>query len=365
MGVQCRLGDGNDGCGGMGSNGWVWGKGWVGKRRWWGLSRVGVKVGGPLRLELCFQLGSSPALSARSSLLRFGCQPDFARMRIRANRWKRRLCVWKQRFPWLTLKQKDGVHMFGCKVCSQAGSRTKLGRVMLPSSSAQKCDFVQHEATKCHKVASSSGAACAPTKKQFKKVLLLVQKGQCPDGIVGIGRRKKIRKMKFCLAEATRVLRMNKLRSCEVLSLHADARKGRLAVRFTGSTRGLELQSGVLGTVSLVKSFSSDALGVSKAVKEVVKLACTSYSSIPFNSRQIKAKLDKKLHRHVRTCVELLNADAAVDEQLAGKLNSKKIQGCQPYLPNVKIRNKDKAHASRRITSRTWSLALDVFSGAV
>ena len=84
--------------------------------------------------------------------------------------------------------------------------------------------------------------------------------------------------------------------------------------------------------------------------------ACTSCLGIPYpGQRKPVANLDKELFRHLRESVELLNADAAADEQLAGKLNSMHQPGKAALFPNVKVRNKDKAHASRRITSRTWS----------
>ena len=56
--------------------------------------------------------------------------------------------------------------------------------------------------------------------------------------------------------------------------------------------------------------------------------------------------------------VELFNADAAPDEQLAGKLlrgaTSAESQEFTGIFGNLKVLNKDKPHASRRTCTRTW-----------
>ena len=58
---------------------------------------------------------------------------------------------------------------------------------------------------------------------------------------------------------------------------------------------------------------------------------------------------------NVKSCVELFDTDAAADEVLCGKMLSNGVGGgdMAAYLPNMKIRNKDKAHGSRRTVAST------------
>ena len=267
---------------------------------------------------------------------------------------------WKRKFSWLVsaVDDTDGRTMLGCKACAMVKNVGKFAKIAMPASSMQLCVLVKHDKCKAHQAAMQNKPGGVPTKAQFLKVLRLAKKGQIPPHVQGIGREKKLRKMKWCLAEAVRMVRMHGLRCCQVLGIHTDARKGRLAVRFTGCGDELVLYSGVLGTTSLVRQFSSDAIGISAAVKSVLEDACTSFVGVPYTMKSgPKPHLDKALFLHLKESVELLNADAATDEQLAGKLNT---VGPRPFFPNVILRNKDKAHASRRITSRTWCLSFRV-----
>ena len=89
--------------------------------------------------------------------------------------------------------------------------------------------------------------------------------------------------------------------------------------------------------------------------------------------------LDKHLLKHVLQMVEVFNADAAADEQLAGQLLASDVAaivdaatfGARPgdgvieamevatasfkqVFPNLKVINRDKPHGARRIVSRTF-----------
>ena len=86
--------------------------------------------------------------------------------------------------------------------------------------------------------------------------------------------------------------------------------------------------------------------------------------------------MDKALLAHLFEITEVFNADAAADEQLAGQIlesgNNRFLEACpgtcpalleamdvnmatfSQVFPNLKVINKDKPHAARRIVSRTW-----------
>jgi hypothetical protein len=66
--------------------------------------------------------------------------------------------------------------------------------------------------------------------------------------------------------------------------------------------------------------------------------------------------------RHIKATIEVYDADAAADEQLAGNMiKGRKLDETLDAntsgqtFPGLKIVNKDKAHASRRLTSRGWA----------
>ncbi len=60
-------------------------------------------------------------------------------------------------------------------------------------------------------------------------------KANSDEGVRDIGKRPKIRKLKFCLAEAIRVRTCIALKSAWWLTIHADGSKGRLVVVVGGS----------------------------------------------------------------------------------------------------------------------------------
>ena len=70
---------------------------------------------------------------------------------------------------------------------------------------------------------------------------------------------------RFCLAEAKREVLRKFLRSASVIAVHQDARKGRLAIRFSAANSKLETMHGFLGSADLAGEFSLDAIGIRNA----------------------------------------------------------------------------------------------------
>ena len=126
-----------------------------------------------------------------------------------------------------------------------------------------------------------------------------------------------------------------------------------------------------------------DANGIVECILTMVSDFCTPFKFADTfnNAREVDglADLDKDLFKHLLQIVEVFNADAAADEQLAARLSeidlneSKSIENftsvaCpsaklalkvteenfRKNFPNLKVINKDKPHAARRIISRTW-----------
>lgn len=208
-------------------------------------------------------VNQAPAMQADSQVLKS------------TTRWSRSIKDWRRSFPWLVdaKSEKDGVTYLGCEICARAQAGGRFGEFQVLPWRTQKSTLFNHAASKSHKCAVSGTIVGVPTSKQFRRALHLARKGKLPEHLKGIGRRNKLRRMKWCLAEAVRLVKMEELKMCRAVALHADARKGRLAVRWTGCDQEqLVLKSGVLGTVSLVKDFACDAIGISKAIQKLSRM---------------------------------------------------------------------------------------------
>ena len=242
-------------------------------------------------------------------------------------------------------------------------------------------------------------AMTAPSVPSFLEALRNVRerKGLGAEGS-GDFKRKRLVKAKFCLAEALRAkTRLQLQRQC-TLTLHSDASKARLLVRAQGcDTSGLEPFHALIGTMPM--RHGTDAISIAKAVLTILADLCTPFKgaeSLPGFREEVcptgEWPVDQSLLMHVLNIVEVFNADAAADEQLAGQLLSTpltamadafqefeesplttailqvSLDGLAQAFPNIKVLNKDKPHAARRIVSRTWkcdpklkSLVSDIF----
>ena len=133
------------------------------------------------------------------------------------------------------------------------------------------------------------------------------------------GKRKKLIKMKFCLAEAIRVQTRLWLRTARSMTTHSDASKGRLLVRGQMCGEDLCPRHVLLGTANLADDFESSALGVASAVVACLRDLATPMLGAPFAAAE-DPDVDTDLLAHICDIVEVFNADAAADEQLAGRL---------------------------------------------
>ena len=247
-----------------------------------------------------------------------------------------------------------------CNVCLQSDGVSLF----------RKSRLIKHGKSARHKRAvakalglDSDPGPGAPPRKHFHEVLVALQSGASHagrEGIAHIGKAKKIRKIVWCLAEAKRLFHLEKLRTSTTVALHQDGRKGFLAVRFACcGADDLRVTRGVLGIANLAQSFDLSASGMQKATIAVLQAACTPLQRPPFiDTASHVEQLDEDTLVHCCSCVELFNADAASDEQLAGKLlrgaTETQSQQFTGIFSNLIVLNKDKPHASRRTCTRTW-----------
>ena len=171
--------------------------------------------------------------------------------------------------------------------------------------------------------------------------------------------REMARKLLFVIAEAIRQINREFFNSDGVvLSLNQDARGRWLCVRFVGCNDALERRQGLLGFVDLLPWIDTFAENLPEATVHAINMACRPGS---FKGRSASRSSDGDVHDDIITVLsasEVYNADGAADEQLNGAL----LEGIRledlrldpPLLPNVKIVNRDRAHAARTFCKRGW-----------
>ena len=270
--------------------------------------------------------------------------------------WKQKLKIASTGKSWLGLR--DGTVC--CLLCP--------GITFESSPQLQLCNLLRHHRSTKHNnyVATYLNKAerhgKAPPTDQFQAVMAhVVERGAHgklkqrrlngpPDTLAFPLGWSKRRRMEWCLAEAKRNLDREFLRQATVASLMVDARNGSLLVRLAAADAQLNTRSMVLG---LKHQYGSRAEHAQKAVMAVIQDMCTGGRGAP--GRQGNVMCDADLAEHIRQIVEVFAADAASDEQLAGRELQSPANGGPAMLPNLKIVVRDKAHASRRLLSRPWA----------
>lgn len=271
-------------------------------------------------------------------------------------KWEKHGKVWQLKYFWL--EAADDLSGLGCIVCKNADSlaarKSPWSTFAIAGSSAQPSCFAKHEQSDTHQGAlkrnadEMSAGKDAPSIQDFAKVVSATWKG---DGSVdGVAQAYKFRNMQYCIAEAVRVELRKAVQRAEVISLQQDVRDGQLLVSFTASLSDLTTCSGFLGQCRLGDdNLGLKARGLYNGTILILQEFATSGLGTPERSGQSGlGKIDQAIVDVLKNKVELIAADAASDETLAGKM-------LKSYFQNIKIRAWDKAHATKRVLKRTWA----------
>ena len=135
-----------------------------------------------------------------------------------------------------------------------------------------------------------------PSAAVIKKVRQAVRAGEAigEQGVDGVGGRKKVRKIKFVLAEAYREIMRRFLKEAEAISLHQDARAGYLMMRFQASDVDMNKMIGLLGIADIAKEFRPSANGIKDATHVLIDRFWTPSYHNPYPRRGAKGKLKKR-----------------------------------------------------------------------
>ena len=204
----------------------------------------------------------------------------------------------------------------------------------------------------------------APSSEQFQTVLSVTRAGEAKSthGIKHVGKRKKIRKMKWCLCEAHRRSDLKFLEQSETIAIAQDVRHSKLLIRFKATKFNFKSRRGVSG-VATVPNASAQKLKDSTI--DILAAACTTNKSVPWKRKVIKHQFHKKKFHKVRTRIEEFASDCAADEQLCGQLlrempaDPQAMPGSTRMVykvvcPKMKLVRRDKSHAAGRVTKRPW-----------
>lgn len=244
----------------------------------------------------------------------------------------------------------------GCRVCSE----TKVSSEWASYSAEgplQKATLSQHHKSKTHRSAvqiwlkndkGCSGPApnLVPSMEDFEG---FVSSFDSKTSLT----RKELR-MAWCVREGVKALDQKFLENAECVSLMRDERNGRIAVRFRAVSPQLAVRSGFLGQA---RQSGTGSDNISAATWEIMQRACSRFVGAP--DGKSKGFLKKKLFKHLKDNVVAMSADSAADEMASSEVmrlpELSLLEDNQAMLPNLQHVFRDRAHASRRLTSRPWN----------
>ena len=293
------------------------------------------------------------------------------------NRWRTLSCMaCDARFTWLMYCTTG----LGCVACWSAGlEQTELAKCQGGPGSLRYTTLLRHTESNAHRKAESQlfertmpNSAKTPSPKDFKSEWAGVRTGKANTLAKN---RPKRRLMEWCLAEAIRTRQRSFLQGAATVSLNADARQGRLLMRWSGTCKGtLEVRQGVLG---LERDFGTGSEAYKRAMAVIIERICTPGVCQPLSGKrgggsapqprdaarviadpssvavhdsgQQGEALDVSLLKHVQESTQMVVADGAGDGHIA--FDDLRKSG---VLPNVIVRHYDQAHGARRLTSRPW-----------
>ena len=307
--------------------------------------------------------------------------PDDLQSTLRV--WLRNHSIWRAaaklgegfKGSWLSMHRDSGI---GCKACAwaqeQHGKECEAGgaadsaytRFTVRGRSAQLVNFKRHgrsqrhqdalAAYRLHLLGRPEAAAFllgTPSEAEFRdvwKAISLARPGHNP-----LSDRKR-RTMEWCLSEAVRDADRAFLASASIISISMDERKGRLLVRFAACAGkgSVEVRVGVLGQL---QAGGKNADELAQCVYTAVKRFCIRRRpAAGMNLVTRRATFHRGFYARILQRIEMFSADGASAEQIAARLlhPTSAREAAVKKLPSLKMILRDKAHASRRITERTF-----------
>ena len=185
-------------------------------------------------------------------------------------------------------------------------------------------------------------------------------------------KRKKMRAMTYCLAEAIRRMKLPILVKAKQAALMHDGADDKLYCRFTVCTPEHTRLTGFLGADNTVqKHHTADSLALANSLKSITEGAFTQWKGVPFKTeewRNAHVRVDTEAYDTFRKAVSQLNADEAKDEERARELTTDewdpklvrefadlKLDEINKTFPNGSLHTVDKPHSGKRLVGRLFN----------
>ena len=218
---------------------------------------------------------------------------------------------------------------------------------------AAEAAYVLHVARR--DVQSDTVFADAPSLAEFCKVM---RDGPLAHKQFG---GRKLTTMEWCLFEALRDEELAFLASAVCISLAVDERNGRLLIKYSASNTALDVR---VGCLAQVLDPGGSAHEVASAIHTGIDRLCSRRVA---HKGMSKVKCSPLTHAAkataIRARIEMYTADGAANEQLAARiLHPASVRNAAgvPKLPSLKMVIRDKAHATRRLTERSFRVDQDL-----
>ena len=183
------------------------------------------------------------------------------------------------------------------------------------------------------------------------------------------GDRYKLRRMLFCLAEASRQAKRHQFTTASQACMMHDGADSKLFARYALCTKDIERKYGFFGVFDLVQQHkTADSLALASSLSSIITNSCTQFLGAPYKSPEWKKKhekLDEKAYNNIRVAISQLVADEAADEGRARELLVDNFdwdsvpdlhaEDVNNFLPNAYVHSIDKAHSAKRILQRNFN----------
>jgi hypothetical protein len=180
---------------------------------------------------------------------------------------------------WLQIRDSSGVARVGCLVCNAEETGGPWASHDVEYDVCCRMSGLQrHTKCKAHKAAvlrylKINGREGAPATAEFLAVWDAATDGLRPaKGVAQVGKRQRVQKLQWCLAEAIKVADREFFKQASVVALIRDERHGRLLIRYRAVDAKLNFRCGVLG---MLKDFGTGAANIAKATLEVMQAMMT------------------------------------------------------------------------------------------
>ena len=267
-------------------------------------------------------------------------------------RWQKKTLIPGLDVSWLVARSKPTWGL-GCSACFLSKQNSEYARFEVETR--RIANIARHAECDQHVAAlvalgivddpSPEEAKSCPSVAQFKAVATnRLSAVALRQGEKDVGGRSKLTVMQQCLGQAMFEADRQFLSSSMCMALHMDVRDLRLLVRFRAVDDNLRTKAGVLGVVPLPRTTATE---LQTGLQKLLEWFCTDFCG----------HHDADLQRSIISRIELLDMDAASDEQCMAREMRRGV------LSSLRFIMRDKTHAARRALSRPWDVIPDVKEG--